>query len=358
MMFDENGTSVVEVAILLPLFTALLLGSIWAGDVSVARLKQQQALRYLTWEATAFALSDEDGADHAGRFQQARGQVLAEAGRRWERLQGDEREVGPLGMLAEVRLGEVDWEPDAIAVGGKLKGLEGGRGLSAVVATVSELIGKFAGLQDPVLRHAGFNLDHAAVRTSVAAEISSRLLPLPAGWAEERLQLSPLSSLLEVDAWALDDGSDVPLPGMGTAFGKQVERIALLGVGEKLRSGKAGAVLDWFPVQFGAQVVSQNYRAPEDDSSKFTCFGDALADTGRWRNGKEAGTPEDTISPTKCFDTLPMDANGFGPGGGLGSDPMYRLLRSRGNHFMGCDRPESRYPAGCGSGGGTWQASR
>lgn len=356
-MVREDGTSTVEIAILSPLFVALLLASIWAGDVSIARLKQRQALRYLTWEATAFAFSDEEAAEHEARFQEAKRSILAEGGARWRTLQGDESRSGPVGLLAEARLGDIQWERTAFEPNRKLEGPTGGKGLSSVVAIVSEFIGRFAGLQEPVLRHMGFNLDHTGVAVTVGADVSGRLIPLP-GWLEPILPLSPLSSFLEVDTWALDDGSDVHLPGTDTPFGRQVGRIALLGIGEKLKAGKAGAVLDWFPIHLGAQVVSQNYLDPGDDSSRLPCHGDPLADTGRWRNGKTVGTQEDSLSPVKCFDTLPMDANGFGPGGGLRSDPMYRALRTRGRWFMGCDRPTARFPEGCGPGGTKWHVSR
>lgn len=353
----EAGTSTVELAILAPVFVLLLLGAIWAGDVSLARIRQPSVARYVAWEMTAFALSDEAGSDHAGRFAAARERILAEARERWADL--DVVGAGPVGMLGEGKLGALTVDAAPIGSSGRLERPRDGGDLASIASEAAALIGEFAGLQRPVLERFGFNLEHGAVRVSVEAEVGTRLLPLPHGWTGGgSLRLSPETTLLEVDTWALDDGADVPLPGTGTAFGAGVERIALMGLGNRLRRGDAGPVLDWLPIRFGAQVVSQNYLDPARDRSRLRCAGDALADSGRWRNGEEAGTREDEMSPVHCFDTLPMDANGFGPGGGLAGDPMYRLLRSRGNHFMGCDRPQATWPRDCGRGASEWNASR
>jgi hypothetical protein len=129
---------------------------------------------------------------------------------------------------------------------------------------------------------------------------------------------------------------------------EQVDRIALLGLGRELldRAGSLRSVLEALPIGLRAQVVSQRYTSPEDDGSRRDCRGNSLAATGKWRNGKNAGTAEDGMSPVKCFDTLPLQANKLGTG--YEDDPTYRQLAGRGGGYMGCDRPGAPYPEGCG----------
>lgn len=336
---EEAGSAAVELALLAPLLVALLGMIVFLGDLGTARIRQRSVVRLAAWELTAHPLSDERRLQHATRWETARASSAAEV----ERLFGGGVSTG---LLAGGVVEDVQWEPLAVDGGGRLERPPIPAGAGILLENLGSLLQKAGGLQLPLLEKWGFNVKHAGVQVEARVAVrGTALLPdLPS-----LVELRPARLALQIDPWALDDGADVPLPGEGTDFGRQVGRIALFGLGEKLRSGGAGAVLDWLPLNLAAPVVSMNYGPPEQDRSPVSCGGDdALARTGRWENGPRVGTRRDTLSPVRCFDTLPIDANGFGRGGGRKADPLWRQLRARGPWQMGCNRPGASWPAGCG----------
>src|SRR5262249_30491144 len=180
--------------------------------------------------------------------------------------------------------------------------------------------------------------------------------PLPENLA--RRKLAPATTLLGVDTWYLNDGRDVHLPGgtggKGSRLYRQVQRMHLfMGAFERLMGSGASAALHGAerlsPVRFltDAHVVSENYTLPGEDPSPMKCaaHADAEARTGKWRSAE--GTPADGMSYRKCFDTLPLWANGLGKS--YRDDPGYRTLEARGNRYMGCkdEDPNGHPEAGC-----------
>ena len=341
---EERGTAAVELAILAPLLVMVLGMVIFVADLGVARIRQRSVVRLAAWEVTTHALSDEGGRAHGARWARAAAQARAEV----------ERHFGgglSAGLLARGKVGDVTLEPVGIDGGDRIErpAVPGGFGL--VLRALGDLLQAAGALQRPLLARWGLNVEHVGVVAEAGLVVEGTgLLPgLPA-----RIAPRPARLELQVDTWALDDGADVPLPGRGTDFAAQVGRIAHFGLGEKLRSSRAGPALDWIPFTIAAPVVSMNYGPPSADGSPVSCGGDdPLARTGRWENGPRVGTKGDGMSPVRCFDTLPIDANGFGAGGGRKSDPTWRQLKARGPWQLGCDRPRASFPDGCG-GGGPW----
>ncbi|WP_373047706.1 TadE/TadG family type IV pilus assembly protein [Vulgatibacter sp.] len=345
---DEGGSAAVELAILTPVILALLGSLIFLADLGVARIRQRAVVRLVVWEATAHALSDEREQGHDARFEAAR-QGAEQVAR--ERYRGGVSR----GMLAGASLGSVRVEKVALDARERIRRPAMPAGFGSLLEPLGSLIQRVAGLQLPLLRRYGLSVDGVGLVVEAGVEVEgSGLLPgLP-----ERLSLAPARLELQVDTWALDDGADVPLPGTGSALGRQVGRIALFGIGEKLTGPGAGDALSWVPISLSAPVVSMNYGPPAQDRSPVSCGGkDALARTGRWENGPRVGTGRDRVSPVRCFDTLPIDANGFGVGGGRSSDPVWRQLAARGPFEMGCDRPGAAFPDGCGNGGAAWTSA-
>jgi len=341
---EERGTATVELAILAPLLVALLGMVIFVADLGVARIRQRAVVRLAAWEFTSHALSDERDLRHEARWLGAARQARSEV----DRIFGGGVSSG---LLARGRVDAIRLEPLGLDGGDRIERPAVPGGFGAVLTALGDLLQRAGALQRPLLRRWGLNVSHVGVVAEAGIEVAGTgLLPdLP-----RRIAPRPARLELQVDTWALDDGADVPLPGTGTDFGRQVGRIALFGLGEKLRSARAGAALDWIPFQLAAPVVSMSYGPPAGDRSPVSCGGDdPLARTGRWENGPRVGTKKDGMSPVRCFDTLPIDANGFGAGGGRKSDPTWRQLAARGPWQLGCDRPRASFPDGCG-GGGAW----
>jgi len=346
-MRGEEGTAAVELAILAPVILVLFCAFVFVGDLAVARMRQLSIARLAAWELTAHPLSDELDAGHPARWQAARDAAAAQVQRRFAG-----KGLLASGMLARGTLGAVDLQPLAMSGTTQVERPATPPGYGSLLETLGSLLQRLGGLQVAALERFGFNVQHAGVVAEVALEVEGTgLLPeLPRGIAP-----SPARLALQVDTWALDDGADVPLPGTDTPLGRQVGRIALFGLAEKLRSAQAGEALSWIPLELGAPVVSMAYGPPARDRSPVGCGGNnALARTGRWENGPRAGTPRDGMSPVRCFDTLPIEANGFGSGGGRKADPVWTTLQRRGPWHMGCDRPGVSFPAGCGGGGERW----
>jgi len=332
---------VTELALVAPLFVVLLLWGAWVADIGRARIKQQEAARFLTWELAAHPPSDPE--DRRERFRATRERALAETARRYRTLEGHGPQARSRGLATRASLGAIDVQPVGLDAAGDIEAPPGAVG---AFDEVRRLLGR---AQRPVLDRFGLELERIGGETELEAVVENRLLPerfLEGSFFSgrffperlDRLELAPVRMRLEPDTWALASGEDVNLGDRSSAFFRRVDRIALLGLGGELsrKAGPAGAVLDWFPIELRAQVVSRGYGEHLADRSMVTsCSKDALARSGKWRNGH--GTRADRMSKVKCFDTLPIDADVIGSG--YRGDPSYRALESRANAYMGCGEP-------------------
>lgn len=341
---EQRGSAIVEMAILLPLFVMLLLWAVYFTEFSVLRIRQQEASRFLTWESSAHALADLDSGRHAPRVEAMRRQVIARTEARYRNLEGHNTSARPSSWLARPRLLSVDLQMvrlgDATtdALGHQvLAEAERSVGADARLPVFSTLLRGLEGSLGGTLRSMGLPQE-VGVDTRVRLEIGNDFLVGDAAVFPPRLrrvELEDAGSRLESETWALGDGSDVGLADRHHPFTRQVARMAYFGIAEKLDRAFRDApfVRDFLPSP-SVRVVSQRYVSPSDDATRLGCKGEALSATGKWRNGPRAKTPEDRMSPAKCFDTLPMEANGLGAG--YEGDPSYRQLRARVEGYMGC----------------------
>lgn len=362
-LWEEDGSSVVELAIVSPIVVGALLWAVHLGDLGLVRMRQQEAARFLTWEMSAHRLHDPSR--RGGRFEEAARQAEAETRRRYANLRGHDTGTDGRLLTVDVRLGATGLE--AVSFAAAPPPSEGSRQekwLDDALASSSHsslpgtplrvLLNQTSRGLRTLLRAQGFAVDEVGAEGSVTVGITTRLLPRDSDWFPERLrsrELAPARIRLTTESWAIADGSDVDLPGTDHPFGMQVDRIALAGVGDQLgqRIRAFGWALDKIPIRLSAQVVSQRYTDPENDASRSRCGDNPLASTGKWRNGRDKGTKEDTISPSKCFDTLPMEADKLGSG--YRGDPTYRMLEARGEAYMGCSRSQAAHPGICDEGG-------
>lgn len=340
-----EGSAVVEMAIVLPLFVLLALWAVYFTELSIVRIRQQEASRFLTWEATTQALVDFGSGRHAPRSQAMRREALARTAARYRNLEGHNLSERSGRWLARPRLRHLDLAPVVLgaaptdAVGHEVLGeLERSVAGDPLLPAFRSMLRGLEGGLGHTLRAMGFSLE-VGVHTRVAVEVDNEFLVGEGLVFPERLRriaFEEAQSLLESETWALGEGSDVGLADTDHPFTRQVERMTYFGIGDGLDRAfrDAAFVRELLPLPPSVRVVSQRYVDPADDGTRLGCEGEPLSATGKWRNGTKAKTPEDRMSPVKCFDTLPMEANGLGAG--YEGDPSYRQFRARREGYMGC----------------------
>lgn len=80
---EETGAATTEFALTTVILVPLLLYAIFFFEVMQAKLKANEASRYMVWEMTAYGLSDWQNGDHAKRFNDARSEILNELNQRY-----------------------------------------------------------------------------------------------------------------------------------------------------------------------------------------------------------------------------------------------------------------------------------
>lgn len=79
----ERGAATTEFALVSLLLVPTLLYSIFFYEMSLTRLKANEASRFLVWEMTAYGLSDFKEGDHEKKFKTARQEILDEVKERY-----------------------------------------------------------------------------------------------------------------------------------------------------------------------------------------------------------------------------------------------------------------------------------
>ncbi len=382
----QDGGSVVEYALMAPLFVTMSLWAIYLLEIGTAKIKQQEVTRFAVWEFTAYPLSDWKDANHQAKFDAARTEILDETFDRYKDLAGHNKgQESGFGMVSRAYIGmgtggagqngnaagnptagAITLSPVPLDLPGQVTG--GGGGMAA---QVMELLSALGDALNTVLRLAfAFNTESAGARANVGIRIDNRLMPrnfLDDSWFQSAmlpdgfnpLLMPGVDMTLMVDHWYMNDGRDVHLPGgdggNGYLYWKQVQRMHLGGAIRERIMGPFGDVLtkieQFFPLRLPteAQLVSQNYRSSGDLSAMSCPSGGSgpLTNSGKWVNhagfGYQGNTETDDMSGVKCFDTLPIRANGMG----YASDPNHQTLSVRRDNYMGCDRSQRRYPDEC-----------
>jgi len=285
MRRNPRGAALVEFALLLPVLAAVALGGLVSVELSLARLRLQEAARFAAWELTAYQVADVGGGDPRGRFRAAAGRTSREAVRRFQ----------PGGASVAVSGLEVEIQ-DAVAGGsppGRWRLSPGGRA-------------------DAVAR----------------ARASSALVP----WlGPDGILLEERASVL-ADAWNLPDGADAVVSASragdhagGTDPGGlwlQVDRMKHEGRGLP----DLGSLGLPEPDVQGPFVVSRGYRP----ARRSPCQGIPGYPAAAMGGLEDLGERLDAPQP-RCFDTSPFrDTQEYSAS--LGA----QMYRRRGPHFMGC----------------------
>ncbi|QRK05416.1 pilus assembly protein [Archangium violaceum] len=350
----RRGAAIVEFALVVPLLVSILMFSVFLSDIIRARLKLQEASRYVAWEMSSYTLSDYATADHERAFDAAMRASAKEAAERYADLDSIESggRFGTLLRAAPPQVSIQNQPVTGIDLGRVFPDVAGGTRPEAAVAVGKRL--------DFFLEHFRFNT-RGQVEVEVTSELSSSMLPRrflqkePHGffdvdnWGGRDLSHLPVKDryTLIANGWHLPDGTDALVKakragvhdgGSRHGLSLQVDRMKFLGVGSYLdRVGldRLGAVARFLVPDFlGTFVVSHNYVP-----------GESARGCNKTRHGAPMGLNNLNAYPglddpaQRCFDTAPFrDTQDY-------DHSLYRkMFMARGANFMGCKNAQADMP--------------
>jgi hypothetical protein len=244
----EAGAATTEFALTSLILVPTLLYAIFLYEMSFAKLKANEASRYLVWEMTAYGLSDFQNGDHASKFNKARTEILNEVKERY----GD---------------GDLDGATPKLVPNYKahtLISLEATVDTNQVLLTNEEPqiydIGGFSALDDVVNYVFGFwkfnkmGKAKGEFRIHIKNKLLGRVMPI--GYTEKMLttdefDLSSTQSLV-ADQWDVKDGkavAEIDQLNCASDYCKQVSRMHLAGL-----TGLMGSSVDRALGQVGKAV--------------------------------------------------------------------------------------------------------
>jgi hypothetical protein len=350
---SRRGAATVELALVVPLLVSILMFSMYLSDIVRAKLKLQEASRYIAWEMTSYTLSDYATANHPRAFDTALRATRQEAEERYKDLDSLEPDV-TFGFMLRSEPVEVDIQNQTVA-GLDLSQvfLEGPEGAGEEVAGA---VGKTLG---SLLDSFRFNTQ-GQVRVEVSSRLTHRMMPRQYlqkeqggffavdNWGGRDLSDMRVKNRFSLIAngWHLPDGADARVKPMragvhdgGSKHGLflQVDRMKLPGVGnslDKVGLEQLGQVAHFILPDFqGPFVVSHNYRPGDAQGCNKDKHG---AHPGLNNLASYPGLDDDE---QRCFDTVPFrDTQAY-------DSSLYRsIFMARGEHFMGCKNPQADTP--------------
>jgi hypothetical protein len=350
---------VLELAVTMPLFVTLLLFGMYLSELVRAKLRLQQAGRFLAWELTAHPFGDPGRGDPSGAFEAAGREAVAQTVRRYRDLDpAEEVRSGGFGVSYDdfqARLS--NGVAPLLELGAPEVEGDGGPWSTRAVSLSRQ------GLKTS-LRNWGFNL-RGQVRAEVSVDLRSTLLPAhyldglggffrEPMWSTKPGGLRLRSGLvLLADGWQLADGADATVAGgrAGNHRGgrtesglyRAVRRMRFWGEddfadpGLPFLLGVRGVVPFELPEPSGAFTVSHAYGlAPPRGRA---CAGiPGYPDAAR--GGLASGAALLDHPRPQCFDSAPFrDTQEYA------SSRYLRLFQARGPWFMGCQRPGADDPS-------------
>jgi hypothetical protein len=309
-----------------------LLWAIFLFEASLAKLKSQEASRYLVWEMTAAGLSDWRGGHHEARFSEVKTEVIQEVQDRW----GDDLESATPDFTHGARAGppitlEVGVDPDQLG----LQEVDAGAWDTRLAGMDFHALGQTL---ESMLAHFNFNLKGAA-KGEFALKISNRYSRAmgfsssqPRGSDAGRLTLKSTQSLI-ADTWDLKDGRavveiervncfpDNPAAA-GSDYCRQVARMAFLGLADKMPG------LDSMQTWLSAAKV-HGPLAASVASLPMTGYPDAAS------HALEVARPPDHNTVSLAHTNVWNDRNPLGRGG-FANSKYNQVYQKLGPHYMGC----------------------
>ncbi|QRO01201.1 pilus assembly protein [Archangium violaceum] len=351
---SQRGAAIVEFALVVPLLVSILMFSIFLSEIIRAKLKLQEASRYVAWEMTSYALSDYGSGDHEKAFDVAMTASVKEAAERYRDLDSIEPE-GRFGTMLRAEPAQVTIKNQGVSGIDLSRVFEGSGGMGAEAASA---VGKTL---DYFLEHFHFN-----TKGQVEVELRSRLtsIGLPRNYLQKEdkgfftvdnwggkdlsnMQVKNRFTLI-ANGWQLPDGGDALVKskragvhGGGSDHGLylQVDRMKFLGIGNY--TGQVGLdqlseVANFLLPDFlGPFVVAHNYKP-----------GESARDCNKSKHGAPMGLNNLNSYPglddpdQRCFDTAPFrDTQAY-------DSSLYRkVFMARGENFMGCKNMQADMPS-------------
>ncbi len=369
----NKGQAITEFALVLPVMIVILLYSMYFTELVRAKLKLQEASRFVAWEMTSHTLDDYGQKDHAQAFSLAQTASILDAVAKYKDMDSiDDKPAGDF-VVGYSNVKATITAQAAPAFTNPIAPLGGNK-------FINNLLGVLNGSVSAIYNHFGFNTG-GKVQVEVSMQLDNRLLPKhfldenggffqADAWGGRNLQSVTMKNrfTLLASGWALPDGADavqhqtgaggprsgVHRGGSDQGLYTQVRRMRLLGAPEKL------AVIPGFdrirvligsviPDPVGATyVVSHNYFAAGNSNIRNRgCTHDPLHGAPWGMNNLDTDSNNDgpglDYERRKCFDTAPFrDTSEY-------KDSQYReIYQARGPYFMGCKKAQADNPSESG----------
>ncbi len=366
----RRGQALTEFALVLPVMIVILLYSMYFTELVRAKLKLQEASRYVAWEMTSYTLDDYAKIDHNKAFNVAKQAGVTDALDKFKDLDSiDDKPAGDfVAGYSNVKATIV--QLDAPAITNPIAVVSGN-------SFITDLLNVLNGSVTAAYNHFGFNTK-GKVQVEVSMQLDNRILPQhfldenggffkADVWGGRNLQNLTLKNrfTLLASGWDLPDGADavqhqtgnggprsgVHRGGSDQGIYTQVSRMSLLGAPQKLGNIPGfnqvlGLIGNFVPNPISAvYVVSHNYFAPGENGIKDRgCTNDQKHGANWGENNLGTDTNNDgpgiDYKRRKCFDTAPFrDTSDY-------DSSQYRTIyRARGPYFMGCQNAQADNPA-------------
>lgn len=370
----SRGQAVTEFALVLPVMIVILLYSMYFTELVRAKLKLQEASRYVAWEMTSYTLDDYATTNHNRAFSVAQQAGILDAVDRYKDLESiDNKSPGDF-VVGYSNVKTTIKQLDAPIITDPIAAITGGNGF------VDNLLTILNGSVNGAYNHFGFNTK-GKVQVEMSMQLDNRLLPQhfldenggffkADVWGGRNLQNVTLKNkfTLLASGWALPDGADavqhqtgsggprsgVHRGGSDQGIYTQVKRMRLLGAPEKLGTIPGFNQIQTLIGNFvpnpitAAYVVSHNYFAKDEQGVKdWGCTNDVEHGANWGQNNLDTNAGNDGPGMDhprrRCFDTAPFrDTSDF-------DDSQYRMIyQARGPFFMGCKKAQADNPSEAG----------
>ncbi len=326
----EQGGAAVEFALLTLVLVPTMLYAIYFYELSLAKLKAQEAGRYLVWEMTAVRLSDyqADGdrpAAHQALFDQQKSALLSEVQNRWgDDLDGATPNILAFSNLAKPLTIEVTFPQD------KLTLTNNDAEIYNVALTSGFNTGPINKVMTQVFDHFGFN-NKGKIEGSVTFHVKNIMLGkmmLP-GFQQDMLPSQemdfPIAQAIIADQWDLKKGDDAVETMQGNRcssdYCKQVHHMAFLGFAAKLGFiNNLGNYLGFFGVHWplNSTVASKPLTGGGAEGSMDLIVND----------------PPDHATMRKHYTNVYKDTRN------KDDSPYYKAYSKRGPNYLGCPCPK------------------
>jgi hypothetical protein len=369
----SRGQAITEFALVLPVMIIILLYSMYFTELVRAKLKLQEASRYVAWEMTSYTLDDFGRTDHDKAFQLAQEASVIDALAKYKDLDSiDDKPPGDF-VAGYSNVKTTITQHDAPPITNPLPGVSGDN-------FISNLLGVLSGSVSTAYRHFGFNTK-GKIQVEVSMQLDNRILPrhfldenggffkadVMGGRNLQNVTMKNRFTLL-ASGWDLPDGADarqhqtgsggprsgVHRGGSDQGIYTQVSRMSLLGAPEKLGSIPGfnqimGLIGNFVPNPISATyVVSHNYFSAGDSNIRDNGCDRDPSHGAQWgMNNLDSTSNNDgpglDYERRKCFDTAPFrDTSKY-------EDSQYReMFMARGAFFMGCKKSQADNPAEAG----------